>query len=658
MANSDKDIIITPNRNQAALPEIRFVGTGNSPRLLRVNDDNSLAFLNNSGTERFSINEDLIRTSLSASGNFRVNNSGGTTLFNIKNSTNTIEIGAAGTGVAMVGGVTAATSPKLAIVQTTAGTRYSLQLQVNGGIADGQYDGVGFTQGDAGGTPLAGIRVEYRNSGSPDLGVYTRSGATTESRKIMIWNSGNVSIGTADQTQYTRLSVLGGSGITIRADSSSTNNQYIYFRQAPNDYGFRITQDDSSVGMLFFRAVDNGNNTNPLITLDRPTLRVGIGNFSTTTRPGYQLDVAGDINTTGEFRKNGAVFSPLPTQSASTIGATLRSNGTTAFWDVQTSFSGTTGVTNAAGTASGTVTTLPYNAEDRYRVGFQISRGYAMAGYKDSVSYKNVCSINHGTITLVNHGDLLTNGQGYCAGAQNLSMQAYVFIAVNGVGGTGSTCSKINMNNSSNAGTTSINNNRSATSLMRRDFRFAYVYGGGDSRPSKFNLSNDTCAFSPNGNPAGDENNPAGAHGATYGWSRRNGAYLFSWANETFAAWPNAPGGDGTNKTLSARHGFNYWNTAGGYRTSANLSKRSSYTGTEATQVSKFECGEETWHTGMDKGFMCGMYDGAQKNTGAVLNYAAETFSANSSIDRVGPPGSASGAGAEFGTVLTGYDGI
>jgi hypothetical protein len=646
MANSDKDILITPNIGQAALPEIKFVGTGNSPRYIRVNDDNSLAFLNNSGTERFSINEDLVRTSLSASGNYRVRNSSGTTLFNVTNSTNAIEIGGAGTGIAMVGGTTTATSPKLAIVQASAGSRYSLQIQTTGGIADGQYDGIGFVQGAAGATPLGGIRCEFRNSGSPDFGWYTRSGGSTESIKLKLWNSGNLSIGTADQTEYTRLSVLGGSGITIRPDTSSANNRHIYFRQAANNNGFVINQDDASVGMLFFRAINNGSETNPLLTLDRPNQRVGVGNFSTSSRPGFTLDVNGDINTTGQFRRNGVIFNPLPAQSASTIGAALRSDGTNAFWDI------------GGGGSGGGTSALPYAAEDRYRVGFQITRGYAMAGYKDSTSYKNVCSINHANNTLTNHGDLLTNGQGYCAGAQNLSMFAYVMIAVNGVGGTGSTCSKINMNTNANAGTTSINNNRSATSIMRRDFRYAYVYGGGDSRPDRFNLSNDTSALAPNGNPSGDENNPAGGYGATYGWSKKNGGYAYSWANETYAAWPNNPGTDGSNKTMNARHGYNYWNTGGGYRTSANFSKRSSFTGSEATQVGKFECGEETFHTGMNRGYMCGMYDGAQKNTGAVLNYAAETFTADANINRVGPPGSASGAGAEFGTVLAGYDGV
>ena len=42
MANSDKDILITPNKGQSALPEIKFVGSGNDPIYLRVLDDNTI----------------------------------------------------------------------------------------------------------------------------------------------------------------------------------------------------------------------------------------------------------------------------------------------------------------------------------------------------------------------------------------------------------------------------------------------------------------------------------------------------------------------------------------------------------------------------------------------------------------------------------------
>ena len=48
MADSDKEILITPNVSQTSQPEIKLVGKDNSPMYLRVLDDNSLSF---EGTE-------------------------------------------------------------------------------------------------------------------------------------------------------------------------------------------------------------------------------------------------------------------------------------------------------------------------------------------------------------------------------------------------------------------------------------------------------------------------------------------------------------------------------------------------------------------------------------------------------------------------------
>ena len=48
MADSDKDILITPNVSQTSQPEIKFVGKDNSPVYLKVLDDNTLSF---EGTE-------------------------------------------------------------------------------------------------------------------------------------------------------------------------------------------------------------------------------------------------------------------------------------------------------------------------------------------------------------------------------------------------------------------------------------------------------------------------------------------------------------------------------------------------------------------------------------------------------------------------------
>tara|TARA_B100000902_G_scaffold126880_2_gene126328 strand:- start:6001 stop:8001 length:2001 start_codon:yes stop_codon:yes gene_type:complete len=666
MANSDKDILITPNRGTANIPEISFVGQDNAPIKLRVLDDNTLSFEGNSG-QLFSIDDNLTTGTIfavsdisgvpsiqvDANGRIDIARYGGS--LNIGNNNNTTDRALCVTG-----------EIALTTINSTPAGLCFWESGDNTGTAPAQiyWDGPGYADNNnyLSLRTNSADRLTVTYAGAVGLGTNAPNkkfhlyGGHGDTSMRLTLPSGNNGAGTGDIHMQLWVSEPGrtwdGGGIGMNVTNYYTTSYPSSANDQSNNY---FPQLNSAIGQAYLRFFPNGGRIE-FSTMDNDgtsyreqihMLKGGIG-INTTTDVGstYKLVVGGDINFTGELYQNGTIFETLPPQSAATIGAALRSDGTNAFWDIGDPWGGN-------GTDD-----LPHAVEDRYRVGFQISRGYAMAGYKNSTSYKNVCSLDMANNTITNHGDILTNGQGYCAGAQNLSMYAYVMIAVNGVGGTGSTVSKINMNTSSNANTTSINNNRSATSLMRRDFKYAYVYGGGDSRPDRFNLTNDTSALSPNGNPAGGENNPAGGFGATYGWTRRNGAYLFSWAAETYTAWPSSPGTDGSNKTLNARHGFNYWNTAGGYRTSSNLSKRSALTGSEATQVGKFECGEETFFTGMNRGYMCGMYDGAQKNTGAVLNYSAETFTADSNIDRQGPPGSASGAGAEFGTVLTGYDGV
>lgn len=653
MANSDKDILITPNIGQAALPEIKFVGTGNSPRFLRVNDDNSLAFLNNAGTERFSINEDLVRTSLSASGNFRVSNSGGTTLLNVTNSTNAIEIGGSGTGIAMVGGTTTATSPKLAIVQATAGTRYSLQMQVTGGIADGQYDGIGWTQGAAGGTPLGGIRCEYRNSGQPDFGWYTRSGGTTEAIRLKLWNSGNLSIGTADQTEYTRLSVLGGSGITIRADSSSTSNRYIYFRQAANDYGFRITQDDSSVGMLFFRAVDNGSDTNPLITLDRPNLRVGIGqSWSTTTRPGYTLDVNGDVNFSGNLYQGGSIFKTLPNQTATTDGAVLRTR-----WNSSTS-------AYEAYWTHDLDSNYRLENPDQWSFRYIINRGYTVAGYQNANPWRNGNRTTHSCDVTISIGDVIDYSAAYIGGSHN-GINLFVYNCANSWLPAASTTCSMSMITETNRGLNSSWNDTRARSysgawidFMGNQWRTnggrnrAYI-SSGNGNTSRHDLNTEAMIAE----IGGAISVVAHAEGEYYAWVTA-GANRFEFSTETYTAWStyqaDRPEHDGFNKHQATRIGF-FYSSQGNNTDRTVYKRRDSDALTLRTGISKPETGgEENLHTGMNKGYCISNYNYAQNNNAWIYNYYQDVirFADGTLTYRKGIPGASSGTGQEGGDMM------
>ena len=359
------------------------------------------------------------------------------------------------------------------------------------------------------------------------------------------------------------------------------------------------------------------------------------------------VDVNGNIDFSGDLLQNGSPFVTLPTQDASNLGAVLRSGGTSeqAYWD---NFQG-------EGTAEGA-------SQARYKAGFNITRGFSCCGYRGAQSWRNVNRLVHSTFTQTNLGDLSAQSGAYIDGKPNTSMTAFIFATGNSWDATTSYVSKINMNTESNAGAaSSMSSSRNRCSAMGRDFVYAYVHGGGSNSSStvRYNLSTEASNNSTN-NPSGSQNNPACGQGATVGWIRQGGAYAFNFSTESYTNWTDSPGTDGSNKTLSSRNGFSYWNTCGGYRTSCDWHLRDSYNGGRRANISKngLTTGEESMHTGNEYGFICGQYDGSQNNNGYLFTYASHSFQRDSRMDRSGISGSASAAGIECGTLMYGYTGM
>ena len=358
------------------------------------------------------------------------------------------------------------------------------------------------------------------------------------------------------------------------------------------------------------------------------------------------VNVTGNIDFTGNLLQNGSPFLTLPTQDASNLGAVLRSGGTSevAYWDTE---SGT-------GTAMGA-------DQARYKAGFNITKGYSCCGYRGGTSYKNVNVLTHSTFSQVNLGDLTNWSGAYIDGKPCLNFTGYVFATGDGWNVTTNQVSKINMNTNSNSGAAaSMAGTKHRATAMAKDFNFAYVHGGGNSSQMvKYNLNTEANAFTTS-HPDGTQNNPASGQAATVGHIATGSKRSFNFTTESFAAWPDGPGTDGTNKTLSSRDGFQYWNTGGGYRTSSDWHLRDSYTGGRLASISKngITTGEESMHTGNDFGFICGQYDGNQNNNGYLFTYASHSFTRDSRMYRSGPPGTASAAGIEFGTLMYGYTGF
>ena len=357
------------------------------------------------------------------------------------------------------------------------------------------------------------------------------------------------------------------------------------------------------------------------------------------------VGVTGNIDFSGQLLQNGTPFVTLPTQTADNLGAVLRSGGTsgTAYWDE-----------SGEGSQMG-------GSQAKYKAGFNITRGFSCCGYRGAQSWRNVNRLVHATYTQTNLGDLANQSGAYIDGKPSSTMIGYIFATGNSWDATTSAVSKINMNTDSNAGgASSMSSSRNRCSAMGRDFVYAYIHGGGNSSQMvKYNLSTEANNLSTT-HPDGTQNNPAGGQGATVGWIRQGGARAYNFSTETYYNWTDSPGTDGSNKTLSSRNGFSYWNTCGGYRTSCDWHLRDSYTGGRMASVSKngITTGEESMHTGNEYGFICGQYDGNQNNNGYLFTYASHTFQRDSRMDRSGISGSASAAGIEFGTLMYGYLGM
>ena len=237
----------------------------------------------------------------------------------------------------------------------------------------------------------------------------------------------------------------------------------------------------------------------------------------------------------------------------------------------------------------------------------------------------------------------------------------FIFATGNRWNTTTSQVSKINMNTSSNAGAaTSMVGTKHRATAMSKDFNFAYVHGGGNSsRIVKYNLNTEANQFSTT-HPGGTQNNPASSQAATVGHIKTGDARSFDFPTEAFRSWPDAPGTDGTNKTLSSRDGFAYWNTGGGYRTSSDWHLRSTYTGGRLANISKngITTGEESITQVMIMDLFVGSMMVTQNNNGYLFTYASHTLQETAEWIGSGPPGHSVRCGCRVRTLMYGYTGF
>ena len=97
-------------------------------------------------------------------------------------------------------------------------TRYDFEFRNTGGISDGNYGGILWTQGSSGATNLAALRIAYASTGQPDIVFATRqSGANSITDALRIHKNGDLSLPVVGSKIYTNNS---GGNLTIQGGAT------------------------------------------------------------------------------------------------------------------------------------------------------------------------------------------------------------------------------------------------------------------------------------------------------------------------------------------------------------------------------------------------------------------------------------------------------
>jgi len=245
MADSDKDILITPNVSQASQPEIKLVGKDNSPMYLKVLDDNTLSFEGTEG-QVFSIGP-----TMSSGDIFSVNDISGIQSMAV-NADGTLTIDA---------------QTKSTTIKNNASNTSTLILSNNNADA---VDG-----------PMLEL---FRDSASPadndHMGAVVFTGRDDAGNKQeygrIIMHNDDASSGSEEGELVFRLT-----------ENGANEQEYMRLRGSSRQIEFNTGQDD--IDMTW-----NSDSANDVLYCNAGTSRVGIK----TTTPTTDFDVNGTINAT------------------------------------------------------------------------------------------------------------------------------------------------------------------------------------------------------------------------------------------------------------------------------------------------------------------------------------------------------------------------
>jgi hypothetical protein len=667
MANSDKDILITPNRGTANLPEISFIGQGNTPISLRVLDDNTISFEGNQG-QLFSINNNLSTGTI-----FSVNDISGIPSIAV-DASGRIDF-ARYNGYVNIGVNSNNTDKQLALtgqmyITSAVGSTTPAAIHFGeGGVLTGTgnmylgYDGPNFND-----------NANYwfvRNSSNVDVLTATVGGAvgirtnSPTNRLQIVGSHGDTSM---------RLTLPAGSngggtgeinlqlwvsepGRTWDAGGIGMNVANYYTRLFPtsavdtsNNYFPRI---NSAIGQAYIRFFPNGGRIEfSTSTNDNTSYReqihilngglginttANVGANSTNNLPRKLVINQGNVDLVGggDYYKDGEPLTPLPEQTAETRGAYLVSDGPNgAFWSYP-------GATVASAPLSG------------YRYRSIITHGYIGGGYKGSQPWRSLNKTWHTTDTTFYCGEQLDRAASYCDGTWS-DYNAYVHGTVNAYQGNSSHTSSYNLNTgicrTQGDGTFSQyvygyegDNPKAvmgynvvggwAMSVGRNDAGCAtnqigqsgYITGGGSAVTNKMHFPTEIMYSTTSSISGADFVAGVGGETRAYmAFNDGNQQYL-TYSNDAWTSLNFAGGNRGWCKALPTKWGHFYIGTSNNVTTP--LRKVRDSDGAALSNYNRARAaGEENMQMGQDWGYKLGDFDGQQNNHTEKWDYATDAI--------------------------------